>query len=76
MKCDWKHNGYDYCLCFSTISNNGMKPKSGIYNIKIKINNIDKYGSPWNNIIGITSEKYDNNHRELKNKKYYDWTTQ
>ena len=40
MKCDWK-DGYKCCGCFSTISNNGMKPNSGVYNIKTKINHIN-----------------------------------
>ena len=54
MKCDCDN---DYCHCFSTISNSGMKPNSGIYNIKIKINKVSNQ-YPWSNTIGITSEKY------------------
>ena len=66
MKCDCKD---DYCFCFCTISNGGMKPNSGIYTIKISINNTNN----WNNIIGITSEKYDSNHEKSRHDKYYDW---
>ena len=52
-----------------------MKPNSGIYNIKIKIGKIDNE-DPWSNIIGITTEKYDNNHEKLNissGKKKYAW---
>ena len=63
-----------YCRCFASISNVGMKPNSGIYNIKIKINTIenDSYG----NIIGITSQKYDNSRKKANDDKDYLWYNQ
>ena len=64
MKCDW--NDYPSCHCFSSISNIGMKPNSGIYTIKIKINDVCNR-TYSDNIIGITSEKYDNNHETINN---------
>ena len=74
MKCDHSSWLGVYCLCFSTMSNNGMKPNSGIYDIRIKINKI-KNASAWNNIIGITSEQYDKKSlNQLRKNKNYDWT--
>ena len=75
VKCNWKDD-YQCCRCFCTMSNNGMKPNSGIYSIKMKINKID---NRWNrgNIIGITSEKYDNNHKKINYyANYYNWFDQ
>ena len=75
MKCDYSAWFKNYCRCFSTISNNGMKPNSGTYNIKIKINKIYHNSSSVNsNVIGITAEKYDNNHEKLRKSKDHRWT--
>ena len=71
MKCDENY----FCRCFGMISKNGMKPMSGIYTIKIKIDNIgDSDTWSWSNIIGITSEKYDNTHEKLRKNENYDLT--
>ena len=53
-----------------------MKPNSGIYTIKIKINKIENYFY-CSNIFGITSDRYDNNNDEKmnKNNKDYAWHT-
>ena len=54
IKCN--HQGQYGCYCFYCVSNVGLTPNSGIYNIKIKINNIDN--NSCTNIIGITSQLY------------------
>ena len=43
-----------------------MIPKSGIYNIKIQINKINN--NAYANIVGITSQKYNNNDKKIHNK--------
>ena len=58
LKC--KHSDYYYdCYCFYSTFSFGMKPKSGKYKIKFKINQFDK--AAFANIIGIISETSKNN---------------
>ena len=53
-----------YCQCFYRVSF-GMKPNSGLYKIKIKINNVNNETRPGN-IIGITSNTNETNNSQTK----------
>ena len=64
-KCDDK---YTCCQCFSRISF-GMKPDSGVYKIKFKINNIDNQ-YPLN-AIGITCNTHETNNSQYKSWWFY-----
>ena len=61
-----------YCRCFFVSYSFGMKPQSGKYKIKIKINNINN--GWYANIIGIISQHSKNN-KIIKNNQNYDFKT-
>ena len=65
IKCYHSHKNIA-CYCFYCINNIEMKPNSGIYHLKIKIDKID---NNYLNIIGITSDKH-NDKNNIKMKKY------
>ena len=67
-------NNNSPCDCFYTINKIAMKPMSGIYKIEIEINTIDI--KPSGNMLGITCEKYNNHHNQIKmknEKNNYTW---
>ena len=55
IKCNYS---YTLCYCCYSAFSFGMKPQSGKYNIKFKINKISNLA--WPNIVGITSENCEN----------------
>ena len=52
IKC--KHDGS--CYCFAVIKNVGMQSNSGIYQIKLKINEISNDNFTYGNIVGLVSD--------------------